>query len=57
MEDRTCKNCANSKRVKTSIGKNTYPCQLGYDIFMSCQGGNEFGSGDEYFEPKKERKK
>jgi len=34
--------------------KFTYPCQLGYDIYMSCQ---EVGYVDEYFEPKKERKR
>jgi hypothetical protein len=53
MEDKTCKNCVNSKRVKMENGKFTYPCQLGYDIYMSCQVA---GSID-YFEPKKRRKK
>lgn len=51
--DKDCKNCVNSKRVKMENGKFTYPCQLGYDIYMGCQ---EAGSID-YFEPKKERKK
>lgn len=52
-EDRICGNCLNSKRVKMENGKFTYPCQLGYDIYMGCQ---EAGSID-YFELKKERKK
>lgn len=51
--DKVCMKCINSKRVKTSAGKYTYPCQLGYDIYMGCQVA---GSID-YFEPKKERKK
>jgi hypothetical protein len=50
--DKVCMKCINSKRVVYE-GKNTYPCQLGYDIYMGCQVA---GSID-YFEPKKERKK
>lgn len=48
--DKACMKCSNSKRVKSN-GKSTYPCQLGYDIYMGCQVA---GSIDR-FEPKKKR--
>jgi hypothetical protein len=49
--DKICMKCKNSKRVKTKDEKSTYPCQLGYDIYMGCQVA---GSIDR-FEPKKKQ--
>jgi len=45
--DKICMQCANSKRVGTH-NDTTYPCQLGYDIYMSCQVAGII----DYFKPK-----
>lgn len=45
--DKVCMKCANSKRVIIPDGF-TYPCQLGYDIYMSCQVAGII----DYFVPK-----
>jgi hypothetical protein len=45
--DKVCMECANSKRVELS-NSCTYPCQLGYDVYMSCQVAKAI----DYFKPK-----
>jgi len=37
MKEKQCINCVHSKCVLMDDGYYTYPCQLGYDIYMACQ--------------------